>query len=114
MLGRGADDPDLAVLAALHALAANLDIEVRTEPFALSIVGRGGMCRIRGRRVVLVDAKMPVLEQIGVLGEALGPVLPPDLDVPDGLAPYLRTGHAKVGALLRPRPLARARGSPSR
>jgi hypothetical protein len=46
---------------------------------------------------------------VGVLGEALGRVVPKSLSVPLPLAPYLKTGHGKVGRLLRPRPLARIR-----
>lgn len=95
--------------AALHKLAEDLGIAVRVEPFELRMAGKGGVCKIGGRYVVLIDAKLPIVEQIGVLGEALGKVVPRGFDVPEALRPYLRTGHGAVGKLLRPRPLARVR-----
>lgn len=108
------------VFAALEALATEAGIEVRTEPFTLQMAGKGGLCRIKSRRVILVDARLSLLEQVGVVGEALGRALSQasrgsqeaksqGARVPEQLVPYLRTGHAKVGRLLRPRPLARGR-----
>ncbi|MBX3258694.1 MAG: hypothetical protein KIS78_10655 [Labilithrix sp.] len=101
--------PWAAVLVGLKALAVEAGVEVRIEPFASAMAGKGGLCRIKGRRVILVDEKLGVVEQIGVLGEALGRLLPRERAVPSELLPYLRTGHGKVGRLLRPRPLARGR-----
>ena len=98
-----------AILADLVALATAVGIDVRIEPFELKMAGKGGLCRINEHRVILVDAKLSVLEQAGVIGEALGPVVPDHVAVPSALRPYLRTGHAKVGRLVRPRPLARGR-----
>ncbi|MBX3203291.1 MAG: hypothetical protein KF850_39945 [Labilithrix sp.] len=98
-----------AILGGLKALAAEAGVEVRIEPFALAMAGKGGLCRIEGRRVILVDEKLGLVEQIGVLGEALGRLLPRERTVAPELVPYLRTGHGRVGRLLRPRPLARGR-----
>src|SRR5688500_17936613 len=54
-------------VAALTALAKKAGIEVRIEPFGLKqLAGKGGLCRIRGRRVILVDAALAPLEQAGV------------------------------------------------
>ena len=97
------------VLSALQALAAKAGIEVRIEPFELKMTGKGGLCRIDERRVILVDAKLSTLEQVGVIGEALGRALPRGTSIPEALVPYLRTGHGKVRRLFRPRPLARGR-----
>jgi len=94
------------ILQGLAELASRLGIEVRVEPFGLRLAGKGGLCRIGNRRVILVDAGLSHLEQAGVIGEALGKVVPPGFEVPDQLWPYLRTGHAHVAPLLRPRPLA--------
>lgn len=98
---------------ALTALAEAVGVEVRVEPFELrQLAGKGGLCRIRGRRVILVDAALGALERAGVIGQALGS-LRLDLEalgVPLPLRPFLKTGHAKVRALVRPRPLARGRG----
>jgi hypothetical protein len=99
----------LAVLEGLHTLAAEIGIEVRIEPFELKMAGKGGLCRIQKRRVILVDARMALLDQVGVVGEALGQVIPKTAEVPPFLLPYLKTGHGKVRRLARPRPLARGR-----
>lgn len=94
-----------AVLA-LSALAKKAGIEVRIEPFGLKqLAGKGGLCRIRGRRVILVDAALGALEQAGVIGQALGSVTLRGVEVPEALLPFLRTGHDRVRPLVRPRPL---------
>lgn len=98
------------VFQGLRDLADRLGIAVRVEPFALRMTGKGGVCKIGGRFVVLIDEKLPVVEQVGVLGEALGKVVPAGFEVASDLRPYLRTGHANVTELLRPRPLARGGG----
>lgn len=94
-----------AVLA-LSALAKKAGIEVRIEAFGLKqLAGKGGLCRIRGRRVILVDAALGPLEQAGVIGQALGSVALRGIDIPPELLPFLQTGHAKVRPVVRPRPL---------
>ncbi len=95
----------------LCALAARARVEVRIERFELAIAGKGGLCRIDGALVVLVDAKLSLLEQAGVIGRALASI---DLDalgieVPAALRPYVRSGHGEVKPLVRPRPLASSR-----
>ncbi len=95
-------------VAALSEVAAKAGVEVRVEPFALALAGKGGLCRIDGRWVILVDAKLTALEQAGVIGEALAGI---DLEgeLPPSLRAYVKTGHGEVKALPRPRPLARTR-----
>jgi hypothetical protein len=100
--------PDEAIRA-LSEVATRAGVEVRIEPFALALSGKGGLCRIEGRLVVLVDAKRSVLEQAGVIGEALGEVDLEGLEIPPALDAYLRTGHGEVKALVRPRPLVRVK-----
>jgi hypothetical protein len=97
------------VLAGLLTLANEVGIEVRIEPFELKMAGKGGLCRVRKRPVILVDAALGVPDQVGVIGEALGKAIPKSAPVPPDLLPYLRTGHGKVGRLYQPRPLARGR-----
>lgn len=96
-------------MRALSDVAARAGLEVRVEPFAVSVAGRGGLCRIEGRPVVLVDAKLALVDQAGVIGEALGAVDLGGIDLPPEVAAYVGTGHGEVKALTRPRPLARAR-----
>lgn len=97
-------------VVALSAVAAQAGVEVRIERFDLAIAGKGGLCRIDGHPVVLVDAKLGSLEQAGVIGSALAAL---DLgrnaaDLPRDVRAYLRTGHAEVRPLVKLRPLARA------
>ena len=97
------------VVRALSAVAARAGVEVRIEPFQLALTGKGGLCRIEGRLVILVDARLGVLEQAGVLGEALGEVELDGIEVPAEVAAYLGTGHAQVKALVKLRPLVRVK-----
>jgi hypothetical protein len=96
-------------IRALSELAGQAGIEVRIEPFALALSGKGGLCRIEGRLVVLVDAKLSALDQAGVIGEALAEVNLGDIDIPRDVRAYVRTGHGEVKALVRPRPLVRVK-----
>ncbi len=100
-----------ALLAALGELADRIGVQIRVEPFDLVMTGKGGLCRLRGKPVILVDAKLGIVERIGIIGQALGKVVPKGTYVSRELAPYLRTGHAAVrpAARLRLRPLARTR-----
>jgi hypothetical protein len=100
--------PEQAVRA-LSKVAAEAGVDVRIERFDLVIAGKGGLCRIDGQPVVLVDAKLGALEQAGVIGEALAGVDLRKVELPRAVLAYVRTGHGEVRALLRPRPLARAR-----
>ncbi len=101
--------PEDATLA-LTALAARAGIEVRVERFEHPLAGKGGLCRIEGERVILVDAKLGALEAAGVIGLALAE-LDLGVAVPPELEPYLETGHAEVKQLGRPRlrPLVRVK-----
>lgn len=97
------------MVSALSAVAALAGVEVRIEPFQLALAGKGGLCRIEGQLVILVDAKLGVLEQAGVIGEALGDVDLEGIEVPAAVASYLGTGHGPVKPLVKPRPLRRVK-----
>ena len=97
------------VVQALSAIAAQAGVEVRIERFELVLAGKGGLCRIEGRPVILVDAKLGILEQAGVIGEALGEVDLGGIEVPPAAAAYLGTGHGAVKALPKLRPLVRVK-----
>jgi len=62
------------MLQELEAVLVRLGVPVRQEPFDPRMFGdlssRGGLCRLRGQTVVLVDAHAPVLDRIAVLAEA--------------------------------------------
>lgn len=55
----------------LEDLARRLGIDVRYEALGSRGSSVGGMCRLHGREVMLVDAHAPVAEQVGVLLDAL-------------------------------------------
>lgn len=56
----------------LEQLAERLGIEVRYEPMGeWRGASAGGLCRLHGRAVILVDAGAPPAEQVGVLLDAL-------------------------------------------
>lgn len=96
-------------IRALVEVAARAGVLVRIEPFALALSGKGGLCRIDGQLVVLVDAKLSALEQAGVIGESLGRVDLGDVTIPAAASAYVGTGHGAVKALVRPRPLVRVK-----
>jgi hypothetical protein len=100
--------PEEAV-SALSEVAGRAGVEVRIERFEHPLAGKGGLCRIEGVLVVLVDAKLGPLEQAGVIGEALAELDLDRLALPHALRAYVRTGHGEVKPLLRPRPLVRVK-----
>ena len=100
--------PEEAVLA-LSGVAAQAGVEVRVERLEHPLAGKGGLCRIEGALVVLVDSKLGPLEQAGVIGEALSDLELAPGALPQELRTYVRTGHGEVKALIRPRPLLRVK-----
>lgn len=60
------------MLAELEKQARRLGVAVRFETFDLRVLeGRGGLCWLRGRPVVVMDVGMPVVDKVGVLAAAL-------------------------------------------
>ncbi len=60
------------LLSELETVAARLGIALRVEPFGDERLGaRGGLCRVRGRPLILIDASLPIPDQISVLAGAL-------------------------------------------
>lgn len=97
------------VVRALSELANTAGLEVRVEPFQLELAGKGGLCRVGGKPVILVDAKLGALEQAGVIGLSLGKHVrrtQAALDVPARLKSYLKTGHGEIRPIVSPKPLA--------
>ncbi|MBI5536658.1 MAG: hypothetical protein HY898_28320 [Deltaproteobacteria bacterium] len=73
----------------LEALLFRLGIPVRCEPFDARLFGdlnvQGGLCKLRGSNVVVVDSRAPVADRVGVLAQILasfdleGVYLPPQI-----------------------------------
>jgi hypothetical protein len=61
------------LLHELEALAARLGVTIRTEPFDKGVLGgRGGLCRVHGKPVIVMDATLGVADKIATLAGALG------------------------------------------
>jgi hypothetical protein len=60
------------MLLELEALAARLGVAIRAEPFDRGALGgRGGLCRVHGKPVIVMDAALAVAEKIAVLAGAI-------------------------------------------
>ncbi len=60
------------VLRELEALAGRLGIPIRAESFDLRVMaGAGGLCWLRGRPVIVVDAGAPLMDRVAVVASAL-------------------------------------------
>ena len=78
----GAIDLD-ARLRLLEDLAGRIGVDVRYEALRRSsrLASSGGLCKLRSQYVILVDEEAPVVDQVGVLREALSqPELSPLLE----------------------------------
>jgi hypothetical protein len=96
------------ILRQLHRLARRAGLEVREEAFDLKVIeGKGGLCRLRGKPVVVMDVGLPVVDKIGVLADALATFGIEPLYVP----PLLRArASARAAALARSCEQLRAAG----
>jgi hypothetical protein len=60
------------MLAELESLAARLGIAVRPESFGRGLLeGRGGLCWVDGKPLVVMDVTLRVPDRVAVLAEAL-------------------------------------------
>ena len=60
-----------ALVDALLRAADQLGVPVRIEPFETPAVGGGGLCRLQGEPLVLLDARAPLRERVQALARAL-------------------------------------------
>jgi PhzF family phenazine biosynthesis protein len=108
------------MLAELEKLAGRIGVEVRFESFDPKSRGKGGLCRVHGAPLVVVDERLTVLEKIGILSEALACFDLQPMFVPAVLRARIERGARATGRRgpvrppLRPpaktRPRARSRG----
>ncbi len=95
------------LLQELTHAAERAGVEVRNEVFDPNLSDvkrpRGGLCRLRGKRIILVDAKLPLPERIATIAEALSEVdlehlfLPPIVRATIGA---YRAGKSSSGTVL--------------
>jgi hypothetical protein len=100
------------VLRELEALCERVGLVVREEPFGRLAASRGGgLCKVKGKPIVLLDAGLPVVDKIAVLTAVLGEF---DLEA-IYVAPFLRAkiekkrSNRKTGRREGIRGLAKAR-----
>ena len=103
------------LVSALEALAARLGVPIRYDAFDRGLAkGRvcGGLCRLRGQPIIVLDVNLGPRDHVATLAQALGTF---DLDA-FYLPPIVRaTIHAHGKArVLAPRPLARIKPSSAR
>jgi len=60
------------ILGHLESVADQLGVEIRYEPMeGETALSPGGLCRIRGKQVIIVNSKAPSGDQVGTLVKAL-------------------------------------------
>jgi hypothetical protein len=60
------------LLEELLGVARKLGVEVRMQPFRAAVRSAGGLCRLRGRIIVLIDQHADPYEKARTLADALG------------------------------------------
>ncbi len=79
----------------LEDLAARIGVEVRVEPVWQGGDRAGGLCRVHGVPLILLDGLAPITDRIAVLCEALSE-LEPELEnvfVPPALRARIRAAR---------------------
>jgi len=63
------------LLEELVTVAGKLGVDVRVEPLRVALhLGSGGMIRLKGKTLVLLDSKSPVVDRLLTLADALVPL----------------------------------------
>lgn len=93
------------LLGALVEVANQLGVTVRVEPLRVAVhLGSGGLCRVGGKAIVLLDSKSPVVDRVLTLADALVPLAAANGDVV--MAPEIRelldAARAKREGRMRP------------
>jgi hypothetical protein len=101
------------LLDELLAVARKLGIHVRIEPLLVQSSRAGGLCRLRGRTLVLLDERASIVERGAVLAEALAGLeldnvyMPPEVRLLIALTKTSRVLPSLTGQT-RPKPGVRA------
>ena len=92
------------MLAALESTAARLGIAVRAEPFLKGVLdGRGGLCWLDGKAIIVMDEKLAVPDRIVVLAEALSQMELDASEVPLMALEVIRAAQRRSAATTRPK-----------
>jgi hypothetical protein len=60
------------LLEELLAIARKVGVEVKTQHLRVPIRSAGGLCRVNGKQVILLDGRAEAFERAAALAEALG------------------------------------------
>src|SRR4051794_14161575 len=96
------------LLEELTHAAERAGITVRTEPFDPNLSDirrpRGGLCTLRGQRLILIDANLPLPERVATMAEALASGDREPLFLPPIVRATIGTYRAGDDALWPPNP----------
>lgn len=110
-------------------MAHEVGVDVRIEPMRSARFASGGLCRVNGKAVVVLNAKSPPVDRVLTLAEAIAPLaraperaLGPEarqvLDAAmarrEGRMPVQETRAATVRVLARPKPGVKSCRRPAR
>jgi len=93
------------LLEELVDVASKLGVDVRVEPLRVAAhFGSGGMCRLRGKSVVLLDSKSPLVDRLLTLADALAPLAErlDQVTIAPEARELLEAARAKQDGRLRP------------
>jgi hypothetical protein len=65
------DSSEQALFQELCAAASRLGVDVRVEPFDTPVLRAGGLCSLRGTRLVLLDGHASIQDRLWALAGAL-------------------------------------------
>ncbi len=83
------------LLKELEKVAHAVGLSVRTQPFRSSSVSAGGLCKLRGQQVVLLNSHSPEDERALVLGEVLSRMDTAQVPMSDVVRDFLRERQPK-------------------
>ena len=79
----------------LLSAAEKLGVEVRVEPFETGGTSAGGICKLRGKRLILLDAAASVPERAAALASALSDLDHERVYLAPGAREYIYAEHAR-------------------
>jgi hypothetical protein len=103
------------VYECLESVLGRLGVAVRSEPFDPRMFGNlgahGGMCRVHGSCVVLVDSHAPIADRVAVLAQVLSGFDLSDVYLPPQVRDLIDSqGSDRAPRMAQVIPLRKARG----
>lgn len=82
-------------------MAHAVELSVRTQPFRNSTLSAGGLCKLRGEQVLLLNSRSPEDERALVLGEVLSRMDTTHVPMSDFLREFLQERQPKRSPAVR-------------